>query len=441
VAPCAVAGKPPPPDTSVSAEEREGPGETPALFLSRASGLIFRVDERTIPYAAPIGGSGGQQEDFMNRNVRAAARRLLVATAVAGLSASAADAQVRTQVVQYGDAVLKASSRIVGVTSTATLAAGGDPIYFPSYPASNGVVALIMEFDNGAFICSGSLIKNGSILTAAHCVTDSALKTPNKTTAWFYGGPDPDTIVPLSGVPVEIKHYFIHPDYTGEVIDQNDIAVLRLAGAAPGFATVYDLFWTDSLTGVDFNVQGYGRRSLTGGAVGANLGTGRLRQGDNRFDSRLGDPDYGGFWDGFFGTADVTYSYLSDFDNGLAANDASCFLAAFAGVAGLPNAKYCDLGRGAREVSVAGGDSGGPQFVDGRIAAITSYGLTGGLGFGDVDNFLNSSFGELNGFVPIYIHKSWIASVVPEPGTWAMLIAGFGLVGFAARRRRETAAA
>jgi hypothetical protein len=28
---------------------------------------------------------------------------------------------------------------------------------------------------------------------------------------------------------------------------------------------------------------------------------------------------------------------------------------------------------------------------------------------------------------------------VPEPATWAMLIAGFGLVGFAARRRRETA--
>lgn len=32
------------------------------------------------------------------------------------------------------------------------------------------------------------------------------------------------------------------------------------------------------------------------------------------------------------------------------------------------------------------------------------------------------------------------ASVVPEPATWAMLIAGFGMVGFAARRRRGTAA-
>ncbi len=30
--------------------------------------------------------------------------------------------------------------------------------------------------------------------------------------------------------------------------------------------------------------------------------------------------------------------------------------------------------------------------------------------------------------------------VIPEPGTWAMLIAGFGMVGFAARRRRTTVA-
>ncbi len=61
------------------------------------------------------------------------------------------------------------------------------------------------------------------------------------------------------------------------------------------------------------------------------------------------------------------------------------------------------------------------------------------LRFGVV-NWIDTSFdsglawrGALIGGVPI--------DPVPEPGTWAMLIAGFGLVGFAARRRRALAAA
>jgi hypothetical protein len=38
---------------------------------------------------------------------------------------------------------------------------------------------------------------------------------------------------------------------------------------------------------------------------------------------------------------------------------------------------------------------------------------------------------------PFYIRQS---GVVPEPATWAMLITGFGLVGFAMRRRKATIA-
>jgi hypothetical protein len=44
-------------------------------------------------------------------------------------------------------------------------------------------------------------------------------------------------------------------------------------------------------------------------------------------------------------------------------------------------------------------------------------------------------------FTPDHDTHTVVPATIPEPGTWAMLIAGFGLVGFAARRRREAVVA
>ena len=63
-----------------------------------------------------------------------------------------------------------------------------------------------------------------------------------------------------------------------------------------------------------------------------------------------------------------------------------------------------------------------------------------GTDFGDVDDELNSSFGEFSGYVPIFIHTDFIRGAVPEPGTWALMIGGFGLAGASLRRRRERSA-
>ncbi len=67
-------------------------------------------------------------------------------------------------------------------------------------------------------------------------------------------------------------------------------------------------------------------------------------------------------------------------------------------------------------------------FGDGAVASgnavFMTFGLTARRG------------GEADNVNPFYLRQSELLAGVPEPATWAMLIAGFGMVGFAVRRRR-----
>jgi Trypsin len=363
----------------------------------------------------------------------------------------------------------QARSTVIGQTATSDVGppptntiGGGDPIYMPGAD-KNGVVALIMEYSNGdRFICSGSLLKDGrSIATAGHCVSDGAGTVApllTKTTAYFFAG-DADVRTPfqVGGTAIDVSDYFVRAAYTGEVIDQNDIAVLRLETEAPTEFLRYELDTRTDLTGEVFNVAGYGTRSTVGGATGNTAPTGArtgfLREGDNRYDYAWGDALFNGFFtdrdgsgENFFGLAEVEHSFVSDFDNGLQAQNQSRRIANALGLGPIGDIHFNDVGLGDREVGIAGGDSGGPGFIDGKLASINSYGLTFGASFGDYGGGLNAGWGEFSGYVPIYLHASWIngllvTGAVPAPQTLALVMAALALTGVATRRRSRLAAA
>ena len=301
-----------------------------------------------------------------------------------------------------------------------------------------------------------------SIATAAHCVSDGAgTANPVKTTVHFYNGnPDQRAVDPGASETRSVTAYFVHPEYSGQVIDQNDIAILRINKEAPTSAQRYDLFTNGDLAGMEFNVAGYGTRSTTGGNNGNTppfgARTGFLREGDNIYDYAWGNSLFQNFFteldangENFFfnpgvngNVADYEFSFISDFDNGTLAQDQSRRIANALVLGPLGNTFFNNQGLGAREVGIAGGDSGGPGFVDGKLATINSYGLTFGPNFGDFGGGLNAGWGEFSGYVPVYIHTDFIATTaVPEPASWALLFMGFGLTGAAARRRRSVTAA
>lgn len=66
--------------------------------------------------------------------------------------------------------------------------------------------------------------------------------------------------------------------------------------------------------------------------------------------------------------------------------------------------------------------------------ASSYWGIMAGTGTLRNDNIESTIFHHL--FLDFVIESGWVQGV-PEPSTWAMLIAGFGLVGAAARRRKD----
>ena len=303
----------------------------------------------------------------------------------------------------------------------------------PENPAfKNGVGSIFIEFTSttpGGFICTASAISPTHILTAGHCLRNGA---DTITRVRF--------ILPNNGGILEGTGFSVNPlfdelePFVG-AFAPGDVAVIELSEPVPTGVDIYDLYRETEELGLPTQHYGHGRSGVGGtGATGdADFFYGRTGQNqyDELFAPLIGSP--------------LFEQLIHDFDSGTAANDAApwwyspAFLCPTSLENGVGNAGKCNVARGQGgqyrdkgfgefEVGIAPGDSGGPGFIDGKIAGVHSFGFTYFCGFytasaPDATCGLDSSYGEMAGDARVSANADWIdaqvadgvSTPIPEP--------------------------
>ena len=245
----------------------------------------------------------------------------------------------------------------------------------------------VVRVSSAGYYGTGVLLYDGrAVLTAGHLFSygNTAATIHFDTT----GG----------AVSLNSSQVLVHPDYVS-TSSNYDLALVWLSGSAPVSAERYDLYRSGDEQGQTFTFLGYGKPGTGALGVSAQADTGYVRrQAENTFDAD------GAQLKAAMGSA-MAWSPLqgsqlmADFDNGQWANDA---LGRLLGVS--------HTGLGLNEGLIAVGDSGGPAFIDGRVAGIASYTatLSRGAVHPDIDDTGNSSFGELAAWQRAGYFQDWI---------------------------------
>ena len=245
----------------------------------------------------------------------------------------------------------------------------------------------VVRVSINGFYGTGALLYDGmAILTAAHLFEGTS-------------GTAELSFETVGGMrTLQASRFLVHPDYD-PVDGNNDLALVWLQSSAPTTANRYQLVRTGDEIGKSFTMVGYGLVGTgASGSSESNTSNPLRLKAQNRFDADahklktfLGSQMD---WDPTSGT-----QLVADFDDGSYAHDALGRLIVKPGT-----------GLGSNEGLIAPGDSGGPAFISGQIAGVASY--TASLSRGDInpdiDELINSSFGEIAAWQRMSFYQQWI---------------------------------
>ncbi|MFG0467364.1 trypsin-like serine protease [Pseudomonas putida] len=183
----------------------------------------------------------------------------------------------------------------------------------------------------------------------------------------------------------------------------NDLAIVWLNGHAPVTANRYDIYRASDEIGQNMTIVGYGRPGTGDSGISTSYSSAPIRQkAMNTFDADAAalKAKAGGYLPF---SPKVGTQLIADFDNGSSSQDA---------LGRFLNLKHTGLGQ--NEGMLSSGDSGGPAFIGNKVAGIASYISTLSLGNTrpDIDNSLNSSFGEIAAWQRVSAQQQFIDQAI-----------------------------